>query len=70
MSSSGRVRAWIQKLDRLDGSFIVRYRLFASYPDLTIHITYKGESVGSSPYRLHGKGTKQSLLMIISERLL
>lgn len=54
MSSSGRVRAWVQKLDRLDGSFIVRYRLFASYPDLTIHITYKGESVGSSPYRLHG----------------
>lgn len=55
-SSSGRVRAWVQKLDRKDGSFIVRYRLFASYPDLTIEITHKGKNVANSPYRLEGKG--------------
>lgn len=53
-SSSGRVRAWLQKLDRKDGSFIVRYRLFASYPDLTIEITHKGKSVANSPYKLEG----------------
>jgi len=53
-SSSGRVRAWVQNLDRHDGSFIIRYRLFASYPDLTIEITHKGKSVAKSPYRLQG----------------
>jgi len=53
-SSSGRVRAWVQKLDRHDGSFIIRYRLFATYPDLTIEITHKGKSVAKSPYRLQG----------------
>lgn len=55
-SSSGRVRAWVQKLDRKDGSFIVRYRMFASYPDLTIEITHKGKNVANSPYKLEGKG--------------
>lgn len=53
-SSSGRVRAWVQKLDRHDGSFIIRYRLFASYPDLTIEITHKGKNVANSPYTLQG----------------
>lgn len=55
-SSSGRVRAWVQKLDRKDGSFIVRYRMFASYPDLTIEITHKGKNVANSPYKIEGKG--------------
>lgn len=53
-SSSGRVRAWVQKLDKHDGSFIIRYRLFASYPDLTIEITHKGKNVANSPYTLQG----------------
>ena len=53
-SSSGRVRAWVQTLDRHDGSFIIRYRLFASYPDLTVAITHKGKSVAKSPYILKG----------------
>ena len=56
-SSIGRVRVWVQKLDRKDGSFIIRYRLFASYPDLTIEITHKGKSVARSPYILQGNGT-------------
>lgn len=51
-SVSGRLRAWVQKLDRHDGSFIIRYRMFASYPDLTIEITHKGKHVANSPYRL------------------
>lgn len=54
-SSSGRVRTWVQKLDRHDGSFIVRYRLFASYPELIIQVTHKGESVAKSPYKLKGR---------------
>lgn len=53
-SSDSRVRAWVQTLDRNDGSFIIRYRLFASYPDLAIEITHKGKSVAKSPYKLHG----------------
>lgn len=48
------MRAWVQKLDRHDGSFIIRYRLFASYPDLTIEITHKGKNVANSPYTLQG----------------
>ncbi|XP_078368926.1 protein O-glucosyltransferase 2-like [Oculina patagonica] len=51
-SSSGRVRTWVQKLDRHDGSFIVRYRLFASYPELTIQVTHKAKNVAKSPYIL------------------
>lgn len=58
MSLSGRVRAWVQKLDRFDGLFIVRYRLFVLYLDFIIYIIYKGESVGSLLYRLYGKGIK------------
>ncbi|XP_015760423.1 PREDICTED: KDEL motif-containing protein 1-like [Acropora digitifera] len=53
-SSSARVRAWVQKLDRHDGSFIVRYRMFESYRDLTIEILHEGQHVAKSPYTLQG----------------
>lgn len=44
----------MQKLDRHDGSFIVRYRMFESYPDLTIEILHEGKHVAKSPYTLQG----------------
>lgn len=48
-------RIWIQILDRNDGSFLVRYRMYASYTDLHIHILLKDKLVGKSPYVLRGE---------------
>ncbi|XP_061579988.1 protein O-glucosyltransferase 2 isoform X1 [Cololabis saira] len=47
-------RIWIQVLDRRDGSFLVRYRMYATYTDLHIHILLKGKHVAKSPYILKG----------------
>ncbi|GAB1609416.1 protein O-glucosyltransferase 2-like [Argonauta hians] len=41
-------------LDRKDGSYIVRYRLYRSYNNIEIHIKYKGRHVSASPYLLQG----------------
>lgn len=47
-------RIWIQVLDRHDGSFLVRYRMYATYSDLHIHILHKNKPVAKSPYTLNG----------------
>ncbi|XP_033843281.1 protein O-glucosyltransferase 2 [Periophthalmus magnuspinnatus] len=47
-------RIWVQVLDRQDGSFLVRYRMYATYTDLHIHIVYKDKPVAKSPYILKG----------------
>lgn len=47
-------RIWIQVLDRHDGSFLVRYRMYASYSELHIHVTLKNQHVAKSPYVLKG----------------
>ncbi|XP_053563771.1 protein O-glucosyltransferase 2 [Bombina bombina] len=47
-------RVGTQILDRKDGSFIVRYRLYASYRDLRIDVTINGRHVAKSPYILKG----------------
>ncbi|XP_067265858.1 protein O-glucosyltransferase 2 [Chanodichthys erythropterus] len=47
-------RIWVQILDRNDGSFLVRYRMYASYTDLHIQILLKDKLVGKSPYVLRG----------------
>lgn len=47
-------RIWIQVLDRQDGSFLVRYRMYATYTDLHIHILHKNKHVAKSPYILKG----------------
>ena len=51
---SGRIRAWIQTLDRNDGSYIVRFKLYTSPTDLKISLLYQGNSVGSSPFIIKG----------------
>lgn len=48
-------RIWVQILDRNDGSFLVRYRMYASYTDLHIQILLKDKLVGKSPYVLRGE---------------
>ena len=48
------MRAWVQVLDIQDGSYIVRFRLYQSYPDIIINVKYKDEHVAKSPYTLSG----------------
>ncbi|XP_026888565.2 protein O-glucosyltransferase 2 isoform X2 [Electrophorus electricus] len=47
-------RIWVQLLDRHDGSFLVRYRMYASYTDLNIHVLLRNKPVAKSPYILTG----------------
>ncbi|XP_002732474.2 protein O-glucosyltransferase 2-like [Saccoglossus kowalevskii] len=49
-----RGRLWTQLLDRNDGSFIVRYRLYDSYDDIEIDIKSGRKDVAQSPYLLTG----------------
>lgn len=48
-------RIWIQVLDRQDGSFLVRYRMYATYTDVHIHILLKNKHVAKSPFILKGR---------------
>jgi hypothetical protein len=47
-------RVGVQVLDRKDGSFIVRYRMYASYKNLKVEVKCQGQHVASSPYILRG----------------
>lgn len=47
-------RVGVQVLDRKDGSFIVRYRMYASYRSLKIEVKHLGQHVAKSPYVLRG----------------
>lgn len=47
-------RVAVQVLDRKDGSFIVRYRMYASYKNLKIEVKHHGQHVAKSPYILRG----------------
>ncbi|XP_063069678.1 protein O-glucosyltransferase 2 [Engraulis encrasicolus] len=47
-------RVWVQVLDRSDGSFVVRYRMYASYTDLHIQVLMQDQNVAQSPYVLKG----------------
>nr|XP_061781203.1 protein O-glucosyltransferase 2-like [Nerophis lumbriciformis] len=47
-------RIWIQVLDRRDGSFLVRYRMYASYTDVHIHVLLQDKDVAKSPFILTG----------------
>ncbi|PNF41553.1 KDEL motif-containing protein 1 [Cryptotermes secundus] len=53
-SSYNNCRVWINTLNRNDGSFIVRYKTYHTCHNFTIHVTYKGVHVASSPYIIKG----------------
>ena len=54
-SNNERIRVHLNKLDRQDGTFIIRYRLYRTYPLLHIDVTnIDGSHVGRSPYVLRG----------------
>ncbi|KAJ6667402.1 hypothetical protein lerEdw1_016523 [Lerista edwardsae] len=47
-------RVGVQILDRKDGSFIVRYRMYASYKNLKIEVQVNDKHMDKSPYFLKG----------------
>lgn len=47
-------RVGVEVLDRKDGSFIVRYRMYASYKNLKVEVKFQGQHVAKSPYILNG----------------
>lgn len=51
---SGWIRVWREVLDRNDGSFIIRFRLYETYKDLELIVKHKKENVANSPYTLKG----------------
>lgn len=53
-ATGGRARIYVQTLDRHDGSYIVRFRPFATFRDLEITILFQGKHVSMSPYSLKG----------------
>lgn len=44
---------WLNILDRKDGSFIVRYKLYETCYNFNIEITYHDEHVAGSPYNFN-----------------
>ncbi|XP_032794179.2 protein O-glucosyltransferase 2 [Daphnia magna] len=54
-SEHGPCRVWTQILDRHDGSFIVRYKMFQYCDDMEIHVTWKGHHLAESPYTYKGR---------------
>ena len=48
-------RIWTQILDRHDGTFIVRYKMFQACNDVEINITWQGQHIAESPYKLPGR---------------
>ncbi|CAB3230777.1 unnamed protein product [Arctia plantaginis] len=53
-SSSKHCRIWVNKLDRKDGTFIVRYKLYETCLELSIHIYYKRKDLKGSPFVFNG----------------
>lgn len=43
-------RVWVQILDRKDGSFIIRYKLYESCYNFQINVMYESAHIGGSPF--------------------
>ncbi|KAE8746961.1 hypothetical protein FOCC_FOCC006381 [Frankliniella occidentalis] len=46
--------SWIQVMDRKDGSFIVRYKLYNTMEDLEIHVQFNDRHLSGSPFKTKG----------------
>ncbi|RVE48818.1 hypothetical protein evm_006592 [Chilo suppressalis] len=47
-------RIWVNKLDRKDGTFIVRYKVYDTCLDLNISLYYKSKHISGSPFNFKG----------------
>ncbi|KAF4519087.1 hypothetical protein B566_EDAN001679 [Ephemera danica] len=54
VSNIGECRIWTETLDRHDGSFIIRYKVYNTCFNLKIEINYKNKAVANSPYTITG----------------
>ncbi|XP_075233192.1 protein O-glucosyltransferase 2-like isoform X3 [Lycorma delicatula] len=52
-------RLWVNILDRKDGVFIVRYKLYEPCSNFKINVKFKGVHVGDSPYDVDGVVTPE-----------
>lgn len=64
-TGGARARVWQQVLDRFDGSYIVRYKLFEHVQDMKIDIWYSSAKVGQAPYLLKGKLALNVMFMCV-----
>lgn len=48
-------RTWANILDRKDGTYIVRYKLYESCKNLVINVKYKNQHVDDSPYIINNE---------------
>ena len=55
MKNGERVRIHMQVLDRHDGSYIVRYKVYSNVPSMLVDVTFNGRHVADSPYVLDGE---------------
>lgn len=53
-STTGKCRVRIEVIDRRDGLYIVRYKVFSQCWSVEIHVTYENSHVSKSPYRIPG----------------
>ncbi|KAG7311342.1 hypothetical protein JYU34_002380 [Plutella xylostella] len=52
--TSNHCRVWANKLDRKDGTFIIRYKVYETCRELTINIYYKSKHIAGSPLQFSG----------------
>ncbi|XP_028175683.1 protein O-glucosyltransferase 2-like [Ostrinia furnacalis] len=53
-ANNNRCRVWINKLDRKDGTFLIRYKVYETCQDLSIGIYFKSKHITGSPVKFTG----------------
>ena len=53
MDGGRRTRIWPQVLDRGDGSYLARFRLFGTFKG-KLYVEYDGKQLGKSPFIFKG----------------
>lgn len=48
-------RVWVNKLDRKDGTFIVRYKMYETCYEVSINVYYKSKHIKGSPLKFSGR---------------
>lgn len=54
VSKHGACRVWMNKLDRKDGSLIIRYKLYDTCNDFRISVLYNKRHIHNSPWKFKG----------------
>lgn len=54
-SETRECRLWVNVLDRKDGVFIVRYKVYEPCTNFKINVKFKGIHIGDSPFIFDGQ---------------